>query len=87
VSHFSYAGDLRPKLPRLRELGYVFLPRYLCQIGQASIRWLKTHPLATATGAGALPTDRLNTIVLIAEDRFLVRSEAMFEILARLPLS
>jgi predicted DCC family thiol-disulfide oxidoreductase YuxK len=33
-----------------------------------------------------LPTDQFNTIVLIAEDRFFVRSEAMFEILARLPV-
>jgi len=32
-----------------------------------------------------LPTDRFNTIVLIAEGRIFVRSEAMFEILARLP--
>ena len=32
-----------------------------------------------------LPTDHFNTIVLIAEDRFFVRSDAMFEILARLP--
>lgn len=32
-----------------------------------------------------LPTDHFNTIVLIAENRFFVRSDAMFEILARLP--
>jgi len=32
-----------------------------------------------------LPTDHFNTIVLIADDRFSVRSDAMFEILARLP--
>ena len=32
-----------------------------------------------------LPTDHFNTIVLIANDRFSVRSDAMFEILARLP--
>lgn len=32
-----------------------------------------------------LPTDHFNTIVLITEDRFFVRSDAMFEILARLP--
>jgi predicted DCC family thiol-disulfide oxidoreductase YuxK len=32
-----------------------------------------------------LPTDHFNTIVLIANDRFFFRSDAMFEILERLP--
>jgi predicted DCC family thiol-disulfide oxidoreductase YuxK len=32
-----------------------------------------------------LPTDHFNTIVLIANDSFSVRSDAMFEILSRLP--
>lgn len=32
-----------------------------------------------------LPTDHFNTIVLIANERFFVRSDAMFEILDRLP--
>lgn len=32
-----------------------------------------------------LPQDKFNTIVLIADNRVFIRSEAMFEILARLP--
>ena len=41
--------------------------------GQQLLRW------------AGLPTDDFNTIVLIADNRFFVRSDAMFEILARLP--
>lgn len=41
--------------------------------GQALLRW------------ASLPTDHFNTIVFIANDRYFVRSDAMFEILRRLP--
>jgi predicted DCC family thiol-disulfide oxidoreductase YuxK len=40
--------------------------------GQALLKW------------AGLPTDNFNTIVLMSDNRFFVRSEAMFEILARL---
>jgi predicted DCC family thiol-disulfide oxidoreductase YuxK len=41
--------------------------------GQHLLRW------------AGLPTDQFNTIVLIVDDRFYVRSDAMFEIARRLP--
>lgn len=41
--------------------------------GQALLAW------------AGLPTDDFNTIVLVSDNQFFVRSEAMFQILARLP--
>ena len=41
--------------------------------GQQLLRW------------AGLPTDRFNTVVLIGGERVYIRSDAMFEILARLP--
>jgi predicted DCC family thiol-disulfide oxidoreductase YuxK len=41
--------------------------------GQALLEW------------AGLPQEKFNTIVLIENDRFYVRSEAMFEIVSRLP--
>lgn len=53
--------------------GRILLATVQSSQGQALLKW------------AGLPTDQFNTVVLITDDRFFVRSDAMFEILARLP--